>query len=379
MRRMTPSFNGRRLSVVVAALLSSGVAFPQSVLPARAQADVLNAQLERAIQKHDVVGALNAVASYRARVTPVPVNILFAEARFAAEQKDYLRALRALQDYFASVKSDDGHYRAAVQLYPRVEEGAQHALAEQEQTLSHARQNTLAHVAPEYRPLIDSLLSSMVVVSAGQFQMGDLVGRGDADEKPVHWVRIREFLLAKYEVTFDQYDLFSRATSRDLPEDSGWGRGRRPVINVSWDDAQAFIGWLREVSGVSFRLPSEAELEYAERAGTITEYPWGSENDPSKANGKTTKTTEVGYYPANAWGLYDIIGNVWEWAADCYKESYVGAPTDGSAWTWPGCARHVMRGGSWNDEPAGLRVSNREMDHSTNRFNVLGLRLALDH
>jgi formylglycine-generating enzyme required for sulfatase activity len=344
----------------------------------RAQADVLEAQMERALHNQDAVGALNAVTSYRARVAPVPVNMLFAEARLAAERKDFPRALGALQDYFTSAKSDDSHYREAVQLYPPVEEGAQRARVEQGRALDHAWQDRLAHVAPEYRPLIDSLLSSMLVVAPGQFQMGDLSGRGDADEKPVHWVRIREFLLSKYEVTFDQYDLFARATSREPPEDSGWGRGRRPVINVSWDDAQAFTRWLAEVSGVHFRLPSEAEFEYAERAGTITDYPWGSEADPTKANGKSSKTTEVGYYPANPWGLYDIIGNVWEWAADCYKESYVGAPTDGSAWTWSGCARHVMRGGSWNDEPMGLRVSNREMDHSTNRFNVLGLRLAVD-
>jgi formylglycine-generating enzyme required for sulfatase activity len=142
------------------------------------------------------------------------------------------------------------------------------------------------------------------------------------------------------------------------------------VIEVSWDDAKAYVNWLKRETGHPYGLLSEAEWEYACRAGTTTPYSWGDEITPENANyGRNVgKTTEVNTYPANPWGLHDMHGNVWEWVEDCWNDSYQGAPSDGSAWTSGDCSRRVLRGGSWFDEPVLLR--------SAIRFrNLTGLRV----
>lgn len=229
------------------------------------------------------------------------------------------------------------------------------------------------------------LAGEMVEVKAGRFRMGDLGGNGQSDERPVHDVAVAAFRLAKYEVTFEQYDLYAMVTGKALPDDRGWGRGNRPVINVNWEDAQGFIAWLNEQSGAKYRLPSEAEWEYAARAGSTTQYPWGDAFDPGRANGSRvdgadqwSNTAPVGSLSANEFGLYDMVGNVWEWTADCWNASYEGAPPDGSAWTVGDCTRRLVRGGSWNLDPPPLRVSNRAGDDSAYRLDSLGFRLAQD-
>ena len=134
------------------------------------------------------------------------------------------------------------------------------------------------------------------------------------------------------------------------------------MINVSWDDAQAYVAWLSKETGQPYRLLSEAEWEYAARAGTTTRYSWGDDPPtPEQANfGRNVgKTTEVGTYPPNPWGLHDMHGNVWEWVEDCWNESYQGAPSDGSAWTSGDCSRRVLRGGSWVNDPEYLRSADR--------------------
>ena len=140
-----------------------------------------------------------------------------------------------------------------------------------------------------------------------------------------------------------------------LADERGWGRGRRPVINVSWEDAVAYTKWLSGQTGERCRLPSEAEWEYAARAGSVTKYSWGNEIGSNQANcdvcgsqwdGK--QTAPVGSFDPNGWGLHDLHGNVWEWVQDCWNGSYQGAPTNGSAWESGDCSRRVLRGGSWN-------------------------------
>jgi len=229
-----------------------------------------------------------------------------------------------------------------------------------------------------------NLVARMVWVPAGTFLMGD--------PKSAHTVAVKAFKLGAYEVTFDQYDTFATATGRTLPNDQGWGRGQLPVINVSWDDAQAFATWLKAQSGVNYRLPTEAEWEYAARAGTTTDYPWGSTASHEQANyGKDDccaglaqgrdqwiYTAPVGSFPPNAFGLYDMIGNVWEWTEDCYHEAYVGAPVDGSAWLSGDCGRRVFRGGSWADDPQSLPIWSRTRDDTTGRSYSVGFRLAQD-
>ena len=158
----------------------------------------------------------------------------------------------------------------------------------------------------------------------------------------------------------------------------GWGRGGRPVINVDWEDAKAFVAWLSVQTGQRYRLLSEAEWEYACRAGTTTRYWWGDEITPENANyGQNVgKTSEVGKYPANPFGLYDMHGNVWEWVEDCWNDSYEGAPDDGSAWTSGDCRRRVLRGGSWDSDPGILRSACRVGIDTDGRYNTVGLRVA---
>jgi formylglycine-generating enzyme required for sulfatase activity len=225
----------------------------------------------------------------------------------------------------------------------------------------------------------------MVLIPAGSFRMGNLNGGGDSDEKPVHRVDVAAFGLGKYEVTFAQYDAFARATNNTLPDDEGWGRGSRPVTNISWKDAQAYVKWLSGKTGTRFRLPSEAEWEYAARAGTTTKYSWGDDVGRNNAvcgdcgsqwDGK--QTAPVGQFRANAFGLYDMHGNVWEWTEDCSHDSYGGAPSNGAAWTVGSCDNRVLRGGSWQFTAAFLRAANRYRDTPAWRINNDGLRVAQD-
>ena len=166
-------------------------------------------------------------------------------------------------------------------------------------------------------------------------------------------------------------------------DNNGWGRGRRPVINVSWDDAVAYTKWLSEQTSKRYRLPSEAEWEYAARAGTTTKYSWGKKIGRNRANcdgcgsqWDNKKTGPVGSFPANAWGLHDMHGNVWEWVQDCWNDSYRGAPTDGSAWEGGDCSRRVMRGCSWSFSPGFLRATNRGLFTTGDRGVSIGFRIA---
>ena len=236
----------------------------------------------------------------------------------------------------------------------------------------------------------------MVVIPEGRFRMGCVSGKNcDDDEKPVHEVRVASFELSKYEVTFEEYDRFTVVTGRKSPKDEGWGRGRRPVINVSWEDAVAYTEWLSAQTGERYRLPTEAEWEYAARAGSVTKFHFG--NDASQlcrygnhadtstdfdwrntacSDGVGKRTATVGSYQPNAFELHDVHGNLWEWVQDCWNGSYQGAPTDGSAWTSGDCESRVLRGGSWNDRPENLRAANRDGLTSGGRFSYYGFRVA---
>ena len=227
-------------------------------------------------------------------------------------------------------------------------------------------------------------IPEMVVIPAGSFKMGCVSGIGCADdEKPVHEVKIDSFTLSKYEVTFKAYDAFTDATGRERADDEGWGRGLRPVINVSWYDAMAYTEWLSGQTGDRYRLPTEAEWEYAARAGTTTAYSWGDSIGRNRANCRGCaslwggeKTALVGSFKANGWGLYDMHGDVWEWVQDCWNANYEGAPTDGTAWLSGDCDRRVMRGGSWSHGPRDLRSANRVRYSTGFRYNDNGFRIA---
>jgi len=190
------------------------------------------------------------------------------------------------------------------------------------------------------------------------------------------------FAVGKYPVTFAEWDAAVAAGGlRYRPQDERWGRQRRPIINVSYDDAQSYVRWLSEETGYTYRLLSEAEWEYACRAANETaaalvcsgrdvgDYAWCFEN-------ARKRTHPVGEKKPNAFGLHDMLGNVWEWCADCWNESYNGAPLHGLAWNTGDCSRHVVRGGSWNVKQKNLRPASRNWYPSQYRDDSIGFRVS---
>ena len=233
----------------------------------------------------------------------------------------------------------------------------------------------------------------LVVVPPGSFMMGSpsAEARRSSDEGPVHRVTLLPFAVGIYEVTFDEWNACVRGggCGKYKPDNEGWGRGRRPVINVSWRDAKAYVRWLSEKTGEPYRLLSESEWEYVARAGTTGPFHTGATISTKQANydGNYTygsgrkgryrkKTMKVGSYPPNGYGLYDVHGNVWEWVEDCWNGNYEGAPEDGSAWESGNCGQRVVRGGSWVNVPRFLRSAYRFRDSTGFRFNYTGFRVA---
>jgi formylglycine-generating enzyme required for sulfatase activity len=223
----------------------------------------------------------------------------------------------------------------------------------------------------------------MVVVPAGSFMMGSPekeLGRY-GDEGPQRRVTIATpFAIGKFEITFDEWDAcVAHSGCKQEPDDSSWGRGKRPVINVSWNEAKEYVAWVAKLTGKPYRLLSEAEWEYAARAGNPGRFSFG--DDEAKlgeyawyvSNSKTTQP--VGTKKANAFGLHDMHGNVWEWVEDCYKDSYKGVPTNGSAWLTGDCDRRVVRGGSWVSSPQYLRSAFRFRLTAVVRNSIVGFRV----
>ncbi len=232
---------------------------------------------------------------------------------------------------------------------------------------------------------------NMVAIPPGRFMMGSAEGeyRALEDEFPQHEVEIDyPFALGQHTVTFAEWDAALAAGAQlEKSGDTGWGRGQRPVINVSWEDAQAYLACLNETLGLvgrpdEYRLPSEAEWEYACRAGTQTPFSFGQTISKSQAQfsegkiGRAGQTVPVGSFPANPFGLYDMHGNVWEWCADKWHDNYTGAPGDGSVWQGGDPSRRVLRGGSWSSTPQVLRSAGRDWVGPRYRLDNIGFRVA---
>ena len=232
----------------------------------------------------------------------------------------------------------------------------------------------------------------MVVIQAGSFKMGCVSGLDCFDhEKPAHQVTIPQlFAVSKFEVTFEDYSRFSGPNDLD---DEGWGRGYRPIINVSWNHAQEYVTWLSSQTGQTYRLLTEAEWEYAARAGSTTKFHFG--NNESQlcryanfydttagrdvtpcSDGVDLQTAVVGRYEPNAFGLHDMYGNAWEWVEDCWNNDYSGAPSDGSAWLTGDCDRRVMRGGSWASIHWLVHSAMRDRATDGYRSHSRGIRVA---
>jgi formylglycine-generating enzyme required for sulfatase activity len=221
----------------------------------------------------------------------------------------------------------------------------------------------------------------MVVLGGGVFAMGSPTteyGR-NRNEGPQHEVSIAPFALSKYEVTFAQGDacLADGGCNGFSPSDGGVGRGARPVSGISWDDAQSYLDWLNgKVGGLRYRLPTEAEWEYAARAGAVEAYAFGPRVTRTEATYGVRAAREVGELGANAWGLFDMHGNVGEWVEDCYASTYDAAPLDGAAYQPDRCARRVYRGGAYSDPAVQLRSSARQSAPPNRRVATIGFRLA---
>lgn len=226
----------------------------------------------------------------------------------------------------------------------------------------------------------------MVVIPAGKFIMGSPENEPDRTdgEGPQHEVTIaKPFAISKFEVTFDDWDACTAAFACAQVPDH-WGRGKMPVINVSWEDAKAYVAWLSQVTGKDYRLLTEAEWEYAARAGTTTRYSWGDDAERGDANcdgcggaWKREQTAPVGIFKPNAFGLHDMHGNVWEWVEDSWHETYVGAPTDASAWLLDSDPNfRMIRGGSWRNESERVRSASRVRRQRLVEFDTLGFRVA---
>ncbi|MCI5141876.1 MAG: formylglycine-generating enzyme family protein [Candidatus Electrothrix sp. ATG1] len=225
----------------------------------------------------------------------------------------------------------------------------------------------------------------VVLLPGGRFRMGDIQGKGSIDERPVHGVELDCFALARYPVTFAEYDAFCRAAGKDKPKDEGWGRGQRPVINVTWQDAVEYCQWLSRETRQTYRLPTEAEWEYACRAGSASAYCFGDDEKSLDEyawyeKNSDRKTHPVGEKKANAWGLHDMHGNVWEWCQDGDSGEYYGECRDqgvvknpqGASSSWD----RVLRGGAWSHEVRYCRSSCRFRDDPDRRYVTLGFRCA---
>ena len=269
--------------------------------------------------------------------------------------------------------------------------GKQDTVPQQQQIASQQQQ-----IAPQQQEIAPQQQQStpepeMVFIKGGTFMMGSPPGETGSlfTERPVHDVTVSDFYMGKYEVTFAEYDAYCDETGTSKPNDWGWGRGIRPVVAVSWNDATAYCKWLSEQTGKSYRLPTEAEWEYACRAGTTTRYSFGdSESDlddyalyfstsvitVSRAEPYTGgNTNEVGGKKPNAWGLYDMHGNVWEMCADWYGDYSSSRQTDPKGPSW-GSSR-VQRGGSWSVKPGGLRSASRSWFSPAYGNHRLGFRV----
>lgn len=251
-------------------------------------------------------------------------------------------------------------------------------------TPAPAVQPEAPEVAREFR---DSLKSGgegpvMVVIPGGTFLMGSGGHSVEADERPQHEVSVGEFAMSKYEITFAEYEKFAKSTGRKLPDNRFMDKESHPVIFVSWDDAYAYTQWLSKETGKKYRLPTEAEWEYAAVAGTTSTFWWGFDVGENNAHCFDCNTglnprlpTRVGRFNPNPYGLYDTAGNVLEWVHDCYHPNYDGAPGDGGVWEGGDCSFRVARGGAYGSTSASIRAQKRTKWRSNVGNDTVGIRV----
>ena len=367
--------------------------FPESVPTIRGkgwyqeQAEYYLAWAERQFNSDNpaaAIGTLDRILQWQAEhAVEIPESFWFLRARAARAEGLYGSVLESATRYMEIAGQQAEQYQAAAELI----EWAVHAGA--------------ARGLQPGASFSDALSSGgrgpeMVLIPGGLFRMGCVSGQNCfPSEFPVREVTIREaFAVAKHEVTFEQWDacVADGGCGGYRPDDLGWGRGDRPVILVSWDDAQAYVLWLSRQTGHAYRLLGEAEWEYVARAGSQTAFSWGNNVEQNRANciepshmpiwsvcaDGWTNTSPVGSFSANAFGVNDMHGNVEEWVEDCWNDSYVSASPDGSARRNGDCSRRVYRGGSWEEYARFVRSSIRFRGTAESRISSRGFRVARD-
>ena len=377
------------LWVLLACFAAAELASAQ--LPPAIMADRYLVQAERELGRGDPAAAVQTldriVALEAEHGLEIPDVFWFrrAEAAHAAGLHDL--AIESVVRYFEISGQEGEHYLAALELYDAAElakvEAEELAAAEARRLMAEARRlmAEAPRLAAEEEALtaaVAAVAPEMVVIPAGSFRMGCVSGQECYDyELPVHEVTIPEaFAVSVYEVTFAQWDacVLGGGCGGYRPDDEGWGRGTRPVINVSWVDAQEYVGWLSRQTGEVYRLLSESEWEYVARAGSSTAYSWGNAIGNNRANcdgcgsqWDFSQTAPVGSFEANAFGVYDMHGNASEWVED-YGLNY--ATRSGNIGSL------ILRGGSWYNSPRDLRSARRRTDGRRDRGNLLGFRVA---
>jgi len=321
---------------------------------------------EDALARKDYAVAVKQIEQVKALHIPFPVEYHYHLAEALLQTGEFKAARASAETYLDKTDRKAEFYRKAIRLQSRAdmmeEEFAARAAAEEKKKREQAE-------------LLDNLGIQFVDIPSGIFQMGS--DDGDSDEKPVHTVHISSFRMSKYEITQSQWESVMGGNPSEIKG------ANRPVENVSWDDIQPFIRKLNSQTSQRFRLPTEAEWEYAARAGSSSKWSWG-DNEGSAGSyawhgsNSGNQSHPVGQKQPNGFGLYDMHGNVWEWVQDCYHDSYNGAPSNGSAWTSGDCSLRVVRGGSWHLNPDFMRSALRHRYSAVPRSYTHGFRLVQD-
>ena len=306
-------------------------------------------------------------------------EILSSRQRFARASRRAGGLTAAAAILAVAVYFSPAGWRLAQDMLPQMRPGQSEATLEAQQGATPAASTptyTAGHTFADCENCPE-----MVVLAGGLYTMGSPAseaGRG-RDEGPQREVSIQPFAVGRYEVTFAQWDacLADGGCNGYSPPDGGWGRGARPVSNISWEDAQAYLDWLnRKVEGLRYRLATEAEWEYAARAGAQGAYTFGPRVTATQATFQVRQTTPVGAHDANAFSLFDMHGNVGEWVEDCYAPNYDLAPVDGAAVQSDDCQRRVYRGGGFADRAPVLRAAARQSARPEQRALGVGFRVA---
>ena len=304
-----------------------------------------------------------------------------------------VRLLNTETEYQPGMTLPMGQYEVEVSApgYETKRATVQHGTAATERRITLVRVEPQRPVGARFRDC--PVCPEVVVTSTGSFLMGSPAsedGHDDTESPQLEVTISRPLAVGVYEVTFAEWSacVSNGGCDQHRPDDASWGRGRQPVINVSWGDAQAYVRWLAKETGRAYRLPSEAEWEYVARAGTQTPFHFGQTLTPLQANYDTTyvyeggwkavdrrRTIPVGSFAPNRFGLYDIHGNAWEWTQDCWSRNLIGVPQDGRARETENCGKRVLRGGAWIFSPRILRSASRNRYAADYRYPYVGFRV----